>query len=77
MYFYKVFTTKSFQDIGVDDPIVLQNLERLNIFNPTKIQAASIPEMMEGKIYLYVCMYMYICVMCLILLRFKQLSPRN
>ena len=46
--FDQVFTTKSFTDIGVTDPIVLQNLERLNIFNPTKIQAASIPLMVEG-----------------------------
>lgn len=45
----QVFTTKSFSDIGITDPIVLRNLERLNIFNPTKIQAASIPEMVEGK----------------------------
>ena len=47
--FDQVFTTKSFMDIGVTDPVVLQNLERLNIFNPTKIQAASIPEMINGK----------------------------
>jgi superfamily II DNA/RNA helicase len=47
--FDQVFTTKSFQDIGVTDPIVLQNLERLNIFNPTKIQASAIPEMIDGK----------------------------
>jgi DEAD/DEAH box helicase len=47
--FDQVFTTKSFSDIGVTDPIVLQNLERLNIFNPTKIQASAIPEMIEGK----------------------------
>lgn len=47
--FDQVFTTKSFTDIGVTDPIVLQNLERLNIFNPTKIQASAIPEMIEGK----------------------------
>ena len=46
--FDQVFTTKSFTDIGVTDPIVLQNLERLNIFNPTKIQAASIPLMVDG-----------------------------
>ena len=46
--FDQVFTTKSFTDIGVTDPVVLQNLERLNIFNPTKIQAASIPLMVEG-----------------------------
>ena len=45
----QVFTTKSFSDIGITDPIVLRNLERLNIFNPTKIQAASIPEMVEGR----------------------------
>ena len=47
--FDQVFTTKSFTDIGVTDPVVLQNLERLNIFNPTKIQAASIPLMVDGK----------------------------
>jgi DEAD/DEAH box helicase len=46
--FDQVFTTKSFTDIGVTDPVVLQNLERLNIFNPTKIQAASIPLMVDG-----------------------------
>ena len=45
----QVFTTKSFSDIGIHDPIVLRNLERLNIFNPTKIQAAAIPEMVDGK----------------------------
>ena len=47
--FDRVFTTKTFADIGVDDQTVLQNLERMNIFNPTKIQEAAIPVMLDGK----------------------------
>ena len=47
--FDQIFTTKSFSDIGVEDPIVLRNLERMNIFNPTKIQEQAIPQMMAGK----------------------------
>ena len=46
--FDRIFTTKSFSDVGVEDPIVLRNLERMNIFNPTKIQEAAIPVMMAG-----------------------------
>ena len=46
--FDRVFTTKTFADIGVDDAVVLQNLERMNIFNPTKIQEAAIPVMFGG-----------------------------
>ena len=46
--FDRIFTTKSFSDVGVEDPIVLRNLERMNIFNPTKIQEAAIPAMMAG-----------------------------
>ena len=38
-----LFTTKSFSDIGVDNKQVLQNLERMGIFYPTKIQELVIP----------------------------------
>jgi superfamily II RNA helicase len=45
----QIFTSKTFSDIGVSDKIILRNLERMGIFNPTKIQEAAIPEMLSGK----------------------------
>lgn len=44
-----IFTTHSFEDIGVNNKVVLRNLERMRMFNPTKIQELSIPLLSEGK----------------------------
>lgn len=44
-----IFTTKLFSDIGIEDQQVLRNLERMNIFNPTRIQEQAIPVLMGGQ----------------------------
>lgn len=45
----ELFTSLSFEDIGVKNEVVLRNLERMRMFNPTKIQELSIPSLSEGK----------------------------
>lgn len=38
-----IFSTSSWAEIGVTDPIILENLQKMKIFSPTKIQALAIP----------------------------------
>lgn len=45
----QLFSTKSFMEIGVENDQVLQNLEKMNIFSPTKIQVLAVPAMSQGK----------------------------
>ena len=44
-----IFTTLRFEDIGVKNKIVLRNLERMRMYNPTKIQELSIPLLSDGR----------------------------
>ena len=39
-------TTRTFADLGVSDPIVLENLEKMQIAHPTNIQVAALSAMM-------------------------------
>eukprot|EP01036_Dinobryon_divergens_P027404 gene27404-36176_t len=39
-------TTKTFADLGVSDPIILENLEKMQITNPTNIQVAALSAML-------------------------------
>lgn len=43
-----LFTAKSFDEIGVRDSTVLRNLERIRIFNPTRIQELAVPLLSSG-----------------------------
>lgn len=38
-----LFTTKSFEEIGITQPIIVSNLAKMGIFHPTKIQEKSVP----------------------------------
>jgi superfamily II RNA helicase len=42
-------TATSFQDIGITNNQVLQNLDKMRIFNPTKIQELSVPLLSSGQ----------------------------
>lgn len=47
--FESIFAAKTFQDIGVTDPILLRNLEEMGMFQPTKIQEVAVPALLSGK----------------------------
>eukprot|EP01038_Epipyxis_sp_PR26KG_P004250 gene4250-6029_t len=44
----QLFTTSSFEDIGINDKKILRNLEKMKIYNPTKIQEITIPVLSKG-----------------------------
>ena len=46
---HELFSTKTFIDIGVRDQMILENLESMSIFNPTKIQELTIPSLSKGR----------------------------
>jgi hypothetical protein len=43
-----LFSEKTFDTVGISDPMILKNLEGMGIFNPTKIQELAIPLLQEG-----------------------------
>lgn len=43
MELLKVFSTKSFESVGVTNPTVLRNLGRMGAYNPTRVQELAIP----------------------------------
>ena len=45
----QIFTVASFSDIGIKNTVVLRNLERMKVYNPTKIQQLAIPVLMSGR----------------------------
>ena len=45
----KLFSTLSFADLGISNSIILSNLERMNIAQPTRIQELSLPILLSGK----------------------------
>ena len=49
----KIFTTKSFEEIGVTNPIVLNNLKDMGIYNPTRIQEKAIPSLKDNDIVMH------------------------
>lgn len=49
----KIFTTKTFEEIGVTNPFVLENLKNMGIFNPTKIQEKAIPHLKDSDVVMH------------------------
>lgn len=49
----KIFTTKTFEEIGVTNPFVLENLKNMGIFNPTKIQEKAIPNLKDSDVVMH------------------------
>lgn len=45
----ELFTSKGFNDLGIKDPTILANLEKMGFLNPTKIQELAIPTMLAGN----------------------------
>jgi superfamily II DNA/RNA helicase len=44
-----LFSSETFESIGVADKTVLQNLESMRLFTPTSIQAAAFPKLSTGN----------------------------
>ena len=49
----KIFTTKTFEEVGITNPIVLKNLKDMGIFNPTKIQEKAIPNLKDSDVVMH------------------------
>jgi len=44
-----ILTGASFRDLGIKDETILRNLDRLQLFSPTRIQALAIPALLSGR----------------------------
>jgi len=49
----KIFTTKTFEEIGVTNPLILNNLQKMGIFNPTKIQEKAVPSLKNNNVVMH------------------------
>lgn len=49
----KIFTTKTFEEIGVTNPVILNNLQKMGIFNPTKIQEKAVPSLKDNNVVIH------------------------
>jgi hypothetical protein len=44
-----ILTGASFKDLGIKDETILRNLDRLQLYSPTRIQALAIPALLSGR----------------------------
>lgn len=44
----RIFTSSTFDELGISNAHVLANLQKMKIFNPTRIQEKAVPELLKG-----------------------------